>query len=517
MKNILKNIVLCLLGIVLMTTLTTTVAAAPAMYITSNAAINEDADVLEVNFKIYNDNQTTALTDDYTVIASTPIGETRILTTDTVTLETFTETTPAYTERTYSVNLPIDENNIVAGNTYSVNVDVTGATSGLTQNVDVSVYVTGVHTEMAPWIIEDIEFDDETTPEGTVDIEVTLEVAEDEIYEDVTIEAWIEDADGEERLTEREETSEFNIGKSNDDDKKIRIVSLEIPEDADEGDYYVAVRVKGENDGRKGLLAYDDSNEITVERNDHNAKILYFQYDEEVEAGDTANFAVGLLNNGREDETVRVRVSISGLDVSQTSGNIEIQVDEYAPAYFAIAIPEDADEDDYTVKVNVYNDDIDFTRAYTLSVEDAGIVPISKLVLGADATVKQIASEGGVYLVTLTNNGANTRTFTMDVTGASIWADYSVNPATVTVAPGTSQVVSVFVNPNDDATGTQTFTVNVKEGATVVNSIGLTAQVSGGVGIITAEDITTGLQWLVAILIVVAIVLGIAWAIRREK
>ena len=54
----------------------------------------------------------------------------------------------------------------------------------------------------------------------------------------------------------------------------------------------------------------------------------------------------------------------------------------------------------------------------------------------------------------------------------------------------------------------QDITLNVKEGATVVDSIGLTAQVSESQGI--TDLVTSSLQWLVAILIVVAIVLGIA-------
>ena len=228
---------------------------------------------------------------------------------------------------------------------------------------------------MAPELLKEIDFDDEAAPEGTVEIEVTLETDEGEQYEDVTIEAWIEDADGD-RLTEKDATSEFNIGKFSDDDEKTKILTLEIPEDADEGQYYVVVTVKGEYDGLKGLLAYDNAEEITIERNDHNVKILYFQYDDEVEAGDSAYFALGLLNNGREDETIKAKVSIVGMDASQTSGEMEVQVDEYAPIYFTLAIPEDADEGEYTVKVNVYNDEIDFTQNYKLTVEGAGYLSL---------------------------------------------------------------------------------------------------------------------------------------------
>ncbi len=513
MKNILKNIVLCLIGLVLMATMTTTVAAAPSMLITPSAVINEDADILPVTFTITNDGDT-SLTDTYTITAEPSEGETvNILTSGTITL-TKDVSTSALSSQSYTINLPVDGSKLVAEYVYLVNVDVTGDL-GLSQDIDVNVFVTGIETPIAQWILEDIEFDDETYPEGTVELEVTLETIEDgEVYEDVTIEAWIEDANGD-RLTSKDKTGEFNLGKLTDDDKRTRTLTLNIPENADEGEYYVVVRVEGESDGRKGLLALSTDNEITIERNDHSVKIIYFDYDSTVEAGETVDFAIGLLNNGREDETVKTRINIIGLDASQTSGDIEIQIDEYAPAYFSIAIPEDADADDYTVKVNVYNDEIDSTQVYTLTVTGAAYVPVGGLVVGVDATSKQIPAEGGVYLITLTNNEANTRTFTMEVTGASTWADYSVNPATVTVATGTSGLVSVFISPKEGVSGVQTFTVNIKEGATIADSVGLTAQISEAKGI--TDVITTSLQWLVAILIIVAVVLGIAWAFKREK
>jgi hypothetical protein len=499
----------------------TPVMADTVVNIDDYVEITEDASVVPVEFTVTTDV-------DYGPTDHTILADSDIIDDSTARVKSIELLADDY-ERTYVVNFAIEDDMLWDGFYHTVDVEIhnvlnptPGDTGTMVASETLYVFVVGEETPAAPLIIDDIDFDDETYPEGTVEVEVTLETQEirfydddPEVYEDVTIEVWAEDYTGE-RLTDKEKTGEFNIGKFNDDDKRTKTLTLEIPDDADEGEYFIVVRVEGEWGGRKGLLALDMWNELTVERNDHNVKVLDFIYDDDVEAGESADFAVLLLNNGREDEAVKVKVSIVGLDISQTSEDIEIQVDEYAPVYFSMAIPEYADEDDYLVKLTVYNDEIDFDETYDIEVsEDAGFAPgIGGLAIGADATSKQIGAEGGVYLISLTNNEAAIRTFTMEVTGASTWADYSINPATVTVAPGTSQIVSVYVSPDADTSGTQAFTLNVKEGATVVDSLGLTAQVSESQDI--TSMITSSLQWLVAILIVVAIVLGIAWAFTRE-
>ncbi len=527
MKNIFRTIVLCLVGLVLMTTMATVPAA---------ASIYESGNELTENYF------TVTNAAGSTITLSVP-------TTDDITTNEFTLVIGGVNLGTITLpDMPKESHDFVtlsvadlaarvpgintAIGTYEVPVELIDASGdnkladGSTITIVVEEAVPSKNVPTAQHLIDDVDFEDEVSPEDQVEIEITLKTDEGEIYEDVTIEAWIADADGD-RLSSKVKTNEFNLGKLTDDDEKTKVLTVTIPEDADEGTYYLNVRVEGEEDNRKGLLsivseldANGFDNELAVERNDHSVKILYLNYDSNVAAGETADFALGLLNNGREDQAVKVRMSVAGLDISQTSGSINVQVDEFAPAYFSIAVPAGAESGEYTVKVNVYNEEVDFTKTYTLEVEGAGatVTPTANgLAIGADATSKQVSAAGGVYLITLTNNDASAKTYTMDVTGASTWADYSINPATVTVAPGTSEIVSVYLSPNKDASGTQTFTVNVKDGATVVDSIGLTAQVSANDGPTVTSYITTALQWLVAALIVVAIVLGIAWAFKRES
>lgn len=523
MKNVMKNIVLCLLGIVMMATLMTPVTAANTVTLLNQAVtINDDSENLPVSFTITTDDATALPYTNPLKIVVTG-GTTNILTSATITLDKNVEKAES---KLYTVMVPVDNTKTVAGQTYTVTVKITdGATPAIVVVNDkpITITVAGTDTAAAQSIIDDVEFEDKLAPGDEVDVEIALKTAEGKKYNDVTVQAWITDEDGD-RVTDKEETKDFNIGSLSDEDEETKTLTLSIPKDADEGDYYLNIRVEGEYDGRSGLLAVVSKastggfdNKLTVERDDHSILIDSINYDASVKAGETADFAISLQNNGNDDEDVKVKISIVGLDVAQTSGNIEVEVDETVPAYFSLLIPKNAKADDYTVKINVYGDEVDFTETYELTVAGAGAGPaVTGLVVGTDATSKQIGAAGGVYLVTLTNNDAATRTFTLDVTGASTWADYSINPATATVAPGTSAVVSVYLNPSATARGTQSFTVNVKEGATVVDSTTLTAQIAEE-SASTTSMITMGLQYLVAILVVLAVVLGIAWAVKKEK
>lgn len=379
-------------------------------------------------------------------------------------------------------------------------------------------------TLLASGLIDEIDYEDEAAPGDEISVTIELATDEGDKYEDVTIEAWIVDEDGD-RVTDREETHEFNIGKTNDDDDEERTIVLDLPANVDEGDYYVIVEVEGSVDegayeGRSGLLdtvTMNDDVVIEVERDDHAVDIENVAFDSTVTTGETVDMAVTLENVGLNDEEVRVRVTIPELGIVQTSDFIVVEEDELVTAYFTTAIPGTAEAGEYTMSVKIYNDDFAETSNFEITVRSTAAPAVTGLTISVDSTTKTVSQTGGVYAITVTNNGNDIRTLNFEVAGVSDWATASVNPGTVVVQPGTSKIVSVFVSPMSDARGAHQFTVFVKEGASVAESLTMTASIAPTLiswGDMNAER---ALKWVIGFLVLVLVVLFVVWSWRKEE
>ena len=375
-------------------------------------------------------------------------------------------------------------------------------------------------TEIASGLITEIDVDeDEVAPGETVQYEITLETAEGERYEDVKIVSWLEDVYGE-RLTEKQETSTFNIGKTNDDDEEVRTIYIDVPEDADEEEYFLVVRAEGtmiENSvGIKGLLDSDSNERIDVVRNDHSFKVEHVYMPSVVAAGSSFDVGITVLNNGNSDEdNVAIRIAIPELGISQTSQSLRIEENEKITNYFTLSIPGSAVEEDYTVLVSVYNSKYTEIQQYELTVEGttSATESVTEIVVSTADSSKNVGKYGAVYTVSITNIGQQTKTFTLETSGVRDWAQTSVNPATVVIPSGATKVVSIFVAPNEDAQGTKQFTVFVKEGSRIVDSIALSAETDGGNATVLATSI---LKWGIGFLILVLVVVFVVWSWRRE-
>ena len=71
---------------------------------------------------------------------------------------------------------------------------------------------------------------------------------------------------------------------------------------------------------------------------------------------------------------------------------------------------------------------------------------------------------------TLRNTGSNAAVYTLELTGLSGWATGYVEPDTVTLAPGATSEVFVYVTPKTSATGDQTATLSVKSNNVVIET-----------------------------------------------
>src|SRR3989344_133900 len=121
-----------------------------------------------------------------------------------------------------------------------------------------------------------------------------------------------------------------------------------------------------------------------------------------------------------------------------------------------------------------------------------------------------------VYPVQIANLGNNARTFTFDVTGVKGWATASVEPAILTVAPGSTSELFVTVTAAQEANaaGSHIFAVKVLENSEVVKEVNLQGQVVS-VAQSTTSDFRKGLEMAFLVLLGLLVILGIVVAIRK--
>jgi methionine-rich copper-binding protein CopC len=328
-----------------------------------------------------------------------------------------------------------------------------------------------VPASLALALISDVDYEDELAPGDNVDLEIELDnTGYNTQFNDVVVEAYVVDADGD-RVTDREETSEFNLA---DEEEETVRMTLALPEDLESGDYNVVISI----DADEGHLV-DTTYALEVSRDSHSLSLVSVQHDSTAQAGDTIDVAIRVLNNGENDEdNVVVVVSMAG--TTQTSAAFTIEEGEEAVRYFTLSVPSNAE--DYEVLTVLVTGD-DTVARYSSDVNVGASTTVSSAGLSAtvDSVSKTIGENGATYMITLTNNDDSTRTVGVSAGGVQGWAEATVTPATLTLAPGSSGIASVYINPASSAEGTNAFTVYVSEGNQVISSVGLTATIDDAI------------------------------------
>jgi len=536
----LKNLVL---GLLMMFILVAPIQAANYTEITlrDTVAISDDAEIIPVSFYIIN-NRDTAQNAEVTISG------------DAVDTATYTAVLPEDTTVSdyITINVPVADDYDLES-TETLTIVITNETGSEIETINGGTVEVTVNTDSAEMVNELVtDFDvveDEMNFRDEINFEIELETTEigstDRYhrYESVDIKVKIceltgddlSDADfvNDKCVGDTAKIEDIRFGVSNDEVQKTydqddfnRVLTL-TQDDADEGDYYLVVEVYGREDvsgSRWGLLDRQIGDEIIeLEAAEHDMDILRATPDQQ---GEQLFFAVEIENNGQNDEDVRVLAEIPALGRSQRSpAGVTIYEDDTAVILVPINVAGVA-TGEYDVKITIHSDDETVTETF----EDIAITGTSgptpndrpRLIIGVDQLNKQVSEQGAVYILTFTNNANTARTLGIETAGAN-WARTSINPATVVIGAQSSEVVSVFVAPSEEATGLQQFTVFIKEDNQIIKSLGMTAQITGAA---TADEddanlyedfINSGLKWIAAILIVVLIVLFVAWSWRREE
>jgi len=367
------------------------------------------------------------------------------------------------------------------------------------------------------------------TLELKVVFEATNTTSADEVVE---LSAEIKGDDHDDIIADETDTFDLTGGG-----RYIKRLTLKLTDRMDPGQYDLRINI----DGRTRDVALTQFFRLNVETPQHAVKIddVIFSPMDRVRAGRALLTSVRVENDGdRDEDSVKVVVSIPELGLSAASyiDNLEKEGEdddetETEPMY--IRIPDCAEAGLYTVRIDVYYDDGDERVSEESSIEvlsgDACelVVPVdgnsngrpstpqTVITVGAQSQDVQSGAGGAIYPLTITNNGASTRTYTVSVEAADTFANVRISPSNVlVVGSGETKSAFIFVSGKEGvAAGQYGFSATVSSNNQVLQQIPLTANVVSGAdqaaeGTSLRRALEIGLVVLVVILVILGLIIG---------
>ena len=357
--------------------------------------------------------------------------------------------------------------------------------------------------------IDDItDDDDELLPGDFVQAEFDLKNNIQEDLADVKVKAWIEDLGEGNRYSARVESPKEDID-SKDSKSLLMKLRLYLTAKRTNADLKLTnvlyIRAEGEDEnGTTRCAVYQK--DLDVERQTHQLLIENVDFNpSQPVCGGSATASALVYDIGRSNEdSVKLRARNSALKIDSSFSSFDLDSSgssQKKTQTLNVNIPEDARAGEYPIEFIVtYNDGEDttsITRNLNVTCESptltaaAGTIQVvapqgTATVAVSQSTATTKREETVKFTVTLTNTEKQLVAYKLELTGIADWAEGSVEPEDITLSPGASVPVYVYLTPNNDAKdGEHTATVTVKSGAAIVDSKTLTTTVSAPVAIVT--------------------------------
>lgn len=340
-----------------------------------------------------------------------------------------------------------------------------------------------VNADQSLFIIEDVDIDDPYHPGDIMSVDITLENNhQSKDVEDIKVRVWIEDDDND-KITNK---VRYDIKRIANDREKDFCIDIQVPKDAvDDDDYTLHITAEGEWDGKENVEAREWVEEFEVEQANHKLNIESVKlYTNHVFSGETVDVAIDVANTGKEDESnVNVKVEIPEINAEKTVSLLNTIGSGYDyTTYLTLEIP-DAESGVYTLVAKVYNANTGDIYEQDIVVEKVTVMQNtdgSAPITTSAAVAQTIAQgKGSIFSIQVANNANTAKAFTFGVGGIADWATGRVDPGQLVIGPGESELVQVYVMPNQ--AGEHTFTLFVKEDGVVTAANQVKVDVAGSV------------------------------------
>ena len=371
-------------------------------------------------------------------------------------------------------------------------------------------YTSGSDIKIVDWDIT--EDDEDFYPGDKIEIEVEVENDADDEIEDITVEAILYDTTDGKRL-DIIKSEEFDLDE--DEDDTVELI-LEIPEDIDtDNDLIVFVSTYEDgNDNEQCDWEYEDGLDFKRRKHDVNIEKILIS-PSTVKAGKTVDVKVDVENVGdRDEEDVYVKVKNGELSVDKRSELFDVDSyekgddDEYSVT-ITFTVPEDAEEDNYDLEIQVYDDDNEIypsgTKFVTLFVEGTGQsstttpTPTGSVIISTEGAPEEV--EQGISFsipVKLANTADETKEYTITVSNTGDWAEATSEIEAFLTAEQSSIYYITIMPKADAAGGKHSATINIKEGTALIATKTLsftipetTSPITGGT-VIDVDDESDG-------------------------
>ncbi len=298
---------------------------------------------------------------------------------------------------------------------------------------------------------------------------------------------------------------------------------LELPDDMVVGNEFELILEAITDDGSiERLFELDVQLENTLEIYD-----ILLTPGSNVEAGQTLLASIGVKNLGEEQEDVRVFMEVPELDLSTmttlfdllANGVSDDDDDDYKLyKSLALAIPSNVAAGEYDVLFSVVYEDGDEVVTESVSlIVNGGAATTEDVVISVDVQAQDIVQgRGAVYKLLFANLGSSTNAYTVELSDVSAWGTARADPLTLTVGPGATGEMYIFVSSDEESElGTQTFTVTITSGDSVVEVLNLDANIVEQAQLSGWGEVRLGLEIGFAVLLVILVILGIVLVAKK--
>jgi uncharacterized membrane protein len=327
----------------------------------------------------------------------------------------------------------------------------------------------------------------------------------------------------------------------NDDDEETVFFRFKVPGDFDDGEYKLALKVYDDDDGEDFQCADSSSDlsdsfyqKINIDRvteDDREVVVDNIIFDSQASCGETVTGQFTVYNIGTDDQD-RVKITMKNNDLGI---NQEFEVTNLDPGDnkkfdFTINIPKGASDGSkkidfktfYKYKNGVFKEESDktfngFVEVLGCSLTNLGGPSTSAAIITASLQSEAIAGKDLVISSTITNIGTEALTYIISTRGYSTWSTLKeISKPSLTLQPGETGDVEFTFKVNDDATGSQTFTIQTAAG-TKIDTQDVEINIKGKNNGFNFNFGDNNLIWIIAIVNVVLILLIVIVAVRLSR